>query len=95
MPAYPCLRCAHPFVGEARNVYLTVYRGDERAAFRYIVCPACEEALIEDWLTRALHRSADGDWELPTEGQELMSVWLPTEVAQNGPQNLQGARRRR
>jgi hypothetical protein len=61
----PCLNCGSRFEGEAQNVYVTYYLGDERESYRFVVCVECVDELLAAWRTRALYRTLDGDWELP------------------------------
>lgn len=58
----PCLRCEQRFPGEALNVYLSVFAGEEREAYRFVVCPECFELLVAEWRQRALYRNDQGDW---------------------------------
>lgn len=59
---WPCMRCKQRFTGEAQNVYATWFLGDEREAYRYVVCQICVDALLEEWRDGALQRSTEGDW---------------------------------
>jgi hypothetical protein len=76
MAAYPCQRCDQRFEGEARNAYLTIFEGDDKAAFRYVICSGCLEELAEEWLRRGLHRGEHGDWETPTGDELLIGVFF-------------------
>lgn len=71
MAAYPCHRCDQRFEGEAHNVYLTMFEGDEKASFRFVICSGCRDELGEEWVRRALHRTANGDWLLAADDLEL------------------------
>lgn len=84
MAAYPCARCDQRFDGQAKNAYLTVFEGDEKAAFRYVICGSCLEALSEEWVARALHRNQDGDWEASSKDDVLVGLFFSTQPARNG-----------
>lgn len=68
----PCLRCGQRFHGEAENVYLTRYVGDERESYRFVCCVDCLDALMSEWRSNALYRDEDGDWVYhdPTDAPE-------------------------
>jgi hypothetical protein len=91
MAIYPCSRCDQPFQGEAQNVYLTLFRGDTKASARFIICGNCCLDLVDEWLTRALWRTPDGQWARPDADEGLDALFWPQEGAQqrfgrqNGP----------
>lgn len=64
MAVWPCLRCAQRFNGEAENLYLSHYVGDLRESFRFVVCPECCEALLDEWRQQGLWRDGDDQWQL-------------------------------
>jgi hypothetical protein len=82
MARVPCFLCCSIFEGEARNVYLSVYRGDLSAKFRHIVCPECEGRLASDYVGQALHRDVDGRWKDPEQGESLESILAASEPRQ-------------
>jgi hypothetical protein len=90
MAAYPCQRCDQRFDGEARNAYLNVYSKDAKARFRYVICPACEDTLTEEWLQRSFYADAWGNWCIAFEGETLEAVWVLEGPSQNGPKSRYG-----
>lgn len=87
MAPYPCQFCNNPYPGESRNVYLNLYRGQDKASFRFIVCEQCEEALVQDWVPRAMRMSEAGDWTLPPpNAEEVGPGWIPATNG-NGPKS--------
>lgn len=92
----PCQRCDQPFNGESKNAYLTMYLGDCKARFRWVMCPQCWEAVLEEWTPRALYADKDGDWCSPLGEQgDPNDVWVEA-TRGNGrggpPQSLHGRR---
>jgi hypothetical protein len=75
MPFSPCQRCFQPYKGEAHNVYLTLFRKDQRVQLRYIVCPDCELSLATEYLTHGLHKDDAGDWMLGGPEVALEDLW--------------------
>lgn len=76
MSAYPCQRCGGRIVGEAKNAYLTLFEGETKASFRYVICLNCQNELVAEWLGRALRRDQDGDWVMSmSEGDDAV-VWV-------------------
>lgn len=92
----PCLRCDLRFIGEAKNVYLTSFLGEEREAYRFVVCsPCCDELLVE-WRNRALYRDDDGEWawhEPSTDGQPRTGPSEPQQGPSERRPGRQGLRR--
>lgn len=84
MAAYPCQRCDQRFEGQAKNAYLTVFEGDDKAAFRYVICSPCLEDLATEWLRRALHRGEHGDWEDAGKDDLLAGVFFSPQGSRNG-----------
>lgn len=80
MAIWPCQLCSQRYTGDARNLYLTYYVGDESAKMRFVICPSCVEEVIGSWLGKALHRSEDGSWCDP-DPEETLEVIL---VGQTG-----------
>lgn len=72
----PCLACDQRFKGEAGNLYLQLYVGDQVEAYRFVVCEGCVEELVVMWRSRALWRDADGEWQM-ADGE------LPLEARRN------------
>jgi len=64
----PCCLCDQRFGGEALNLYLSIYFGDEREPYRFVVCQPCAEHLLEAWREKALRRGADGEWNFVSPG---------------------------
>lgn len=84
MAVYPCQRCDRRFEGESKNAYLTVFEGDSKAAFRYVICGGCLQELAEEWLRRGLHRGEEGDWEMADDVLDLPGVFFSTPQPRNG-----------
>jgi hypothetical protein len=76
MSAFPCLRCDQPYTGSAFNVYMTLFDGDLKVSFRYIVCPACRDDLAEEWIKRSMYRNGSDQWELPKDDRKLEDLWV-------------------
>jgi hypothetical protein len=97
MARNPCYRCDQRFEGEAQNVYLTYYRGDDNVKFRHLVCAACVLALSDEWCGRALHRDVQGRWTDPDPEESLESLLegsgeAPVAISwKNGPQPVRSA----
>lgn len=72
---YPCDWHKARYLGESTRVFLNLYRGNERAAFRGSLCGDCLADLVADWLERALYRDPRGYWAYPVEGQGLEGLW--------------------
>jgi hypothetical protein len=84
MAAYPCQRCDQRFDGQAKNAYLTVFEGEDKAAFRYVICSGCLEELATEWLQKALHRDEQGEWENPEKDGILAGVFFSSPTSRNG-----------
>lgn len=83
MAIYPCMRDGERFAGEARNVYLTLYRGDRSLKLRLVVCPSCEDELAAEWVARSLFRDQDGSWAQWLEGMPEDALWQRSESPQS------------
>lgn len=92
MAIYPCLRDQQRFQGEAMNLYLTVYFGDERESYRFVVCPSCAEQLAEEWRENALRRGEDDDWQLPQPGTPPVRLQATGEPQERAPRRRNGRR---
>ena len=75
MAVFPCLMHGERYEGSARNVYLSLYDGDNRVLLRYVVCKDCEEDLVAPWLNKALFRGESGEWEVWPEGVPLAALY--------------------
>lgn len=62
MAINPCTQCGQRFNGEAQNLYIQHYDGDDVEAYRIIACPACADDLLEPIRRTALWRDDDGAW---------------------------------
>lgn len=82
----PCLRCDQRFSGEAQNLYLTWFQGDEREAYRFVVCPECADVVVLEWRQRALYKDLDGSWSWHDPSDEPVPRTGPSERAE-GPQS--------
>ena len=71
MAHFPCDVHHAGFNGGALRLYLNVYDNGESCAFRFSVCRDCADDLVSGWLGSAAHRSADGYWDPPVEGETL------------------------
>ena len=88
----PCLRCKERFDGEALNLYLTAYFGDERESYRYVVCPQCLEVLVAEWRESALFRAEDGEWQLSQPGKQPARLQGPLEPQEGRSRPRRGSR---
>jgi hypothetical protein len=84
MAAFPCQRCDQRFDGQAKNAYLTIFEGEDKAAFRYVICGNCLEDLAQEWLDRGLHRGENGEWTDPEQGAALVGVFFSAQGGRNG-----------
>lgn len=84
MAAFPCQRCDQRFDGQAKNAYLTIFEGDDKAAFRYVICGACLEDLADEWLHRGLHRDGSGQWSEPDKEPVLVGVFFSSSERRDG-----------
>ena len=94
----PCLRCDQRFSGEAQNAYLTIYDGEYREAYRFVVCSECLVELVTEWRNRALYRDSDGDWtyqEPSSDGAPRYTLSQPQERPQRRKQAPNGHPRKR
>lgn len=85
----PCCRCDERFVGEAQNLYLSVYYGDERESYRYVVCAPCADTILEEWRSKALQRDATGEWGFVLPGSPPVRL----EAGKEPPERLRRGRR--
>lgn len=62
------------FDGDAENLYLARYIGNQRERYRFVVCGSCCTEILLPWRSRALFRRADGGWawHLPLEPQDAL-----------------------
>ena len=65
MALMPCTNCGGRFKGEAENVYLQHFVGDQVESYRAVVCPDCVSELLSTWREHGLYRAETGDWEFP------------------------------
>lgn len=65
MALMPCTQCGQRFNGEAQNLYLQHYDGDDTEAYRILACTPCLEDLLEPIRRTALWRDDDGAWNYP------------------------------
>lgn len=84
MARTPCFRCDQPFAGDAHNVYLSYFDGDESAKMRYVCCKGCVEDMFGEWLGRALHRGPDNRWHDPELDETLASILRASTAAPVG-----------
>ena len=83
--------CGNRFNGAAKNVYLTIYEGDEKASWRYVVCPSCQESLTDDWRERALYRDEHGQWTFPEEAMAWVAFFQPSQPPERAYERRNGS----
>ena len=81
---YPCDWHHARYPEESTRVFLNLYRGDSRAAFRASVCPQCLADLVSEWLAQALHRDPRGFWVIPDGADSLDALWERRSEATEG-----------
>lgn len=74
MALYPCQSCQQRYPGDARNVYLTTWYGDDKMALRMAICPSCFDGMTAGWMGHAFHRDAHGDWAEPDPDETVESI---------------------
>jgi len=99
MAIYPCQICDQRVQGEARNAYLTLYRGEARASFRFMGHMECIEALADGWAKRGFHKTDDEDWSFGTPESTVEDCWVIAGDGRNGhtvlPWDAQGVRKKK
>lgn len=65
MAISPCTQCGQRFNGEAQNLYVQHYDGDECEAYRIMACGPCADDLLGPIRRSALWRDDDGAWNYP------------------------------
>jgi len=88
---YPCDWHGSRYQGPSHRVYLNIYREEEVVKLKGSICGDCLAATVTDWLGRALHMAAEGNWDPPRDGEDLDSLYIDAGRA-SGP--LNGSRRR-
>jgi hypothetical protein len=81
---YPCDWHHERYAGDSTRVFLNLYRGDEKAAFRASVCGQCLADLVTDWLSTALVQDPRGFWRIPDGATQLEDVWQARRSPENG-----------
>lgn len=61
----PCTQCGQRFNGEARNLYIQHFIGEDGESYRIRSCPPCADDLLEPIRQTALWRDDDGAWNYP------------------------------
>ena len=62
MAFLPCTQCGQRFNGEAQNLYVQHYDGDQAESYRLMCCTPCAEDLLEPIRKSGLWRDDDGAW---------------------------------
>jgi hypothetical protein len=62
MAITPCTQCGQRFNGEAQNLYVQHYEGDNSESYRIIACGPCAEDLLEPIRRTGLWRDDDDAW---------------------------------
>jgi hypothetical protein len=81
MAEYPCDFHLARYQGPSTRAYLNLYREDTESKFKASLCPDCLADVMTAWLTRALHETDDGYWEIGEDDLALESTWK----ARSGP----------
>jgi hypothetical protein len=81
---YPCDWHHERYTGDSNRVFLNLYRGDEKAAFRASVCGQCLADIVNDWLSCALVKDPRGFWRIPDKDLVLEDAWGARRSDENG-----------
>lgn len=78
MADYPCDWHLARYKGPSTRVYLNIFQENQEVRLKGSCCMDCLAMLVSEWLSRALHETAEEIWDPPEEDQELESLWKPS-----------------